>query len=165
MLSIKNATVADIELIRTLAMQVWPQTYTPILGPDQVAYMLQQFYTPEALAQQMAQGHRFLIGHYEGEPVAFASFSEVAPHIFKLHKIYLLPGLQGRGIGKAMLAYIVTGIKALGATTLRLNVNIHNHAAKAFYERTGFTHLLDEDIDIGHGYFMNDHVLSLAPGL
>ena len=60
-----------------------------------------------------------------------------------------------------MLNYIIQEIKGKGATALRLNVNRYNRTAKAFYERTGFKHLLDEDIDIANGYFMNDHVMQL----
>ena len=160
MLSIKHATTNHIPLIRELTMQVWPQTYTPILGEEQVAYMLEQFYAPASLEKQM-DTHIFIICYNDGMPTGFASWSEVEPHIFKLHKIYILPGLQGKGIGKFMLNYIIQEIKGKGATALRLNVNRYNRTAKAFYERTGFKHLLDEDIDIANGYFMNDHVMQL----
>ena len=143
-------------------MQVWPQTYTPILGDEQVAYMLRLFYAPEALQKQMEQGHQFIICYDGGQPVAFASWSEASPDIFKLHKIYIITGQQGKGIGRYIIDHIVSKLKQTGAKELRLNVNIHNRTAKAFYEKTGFRHLADEDIDIGSGYFMNDHVLSLA---
>lgn len=162
MLSIKNATPADISLIRELAMQVWPQTYTPILGNEQVAYMLEKFYTPESLRKQMEEmGHRFIICYSEGQPVAFASWCEEEVSVYKLHKIYIIRGRQGKGTGKAILDHIVLEIKAEGATELRLNVNKYNFPAKAFYEKTGFKILYDEDIDIGNGYFMNDHVMGL----
>jgi len=165
MLSIRNAAVTDIPLIRDLAMQVWPQTYIPILGDEQVAYMLGLFYTPDALQKQMEQGHRFIICNCSGQPAAFASWSEIEPFFFKLHKIYITPGQQGKGIGRFVIDHIVNELQQAGAKELRLNVNIYNNAAKAFYEKTGFQHIGDEDIDIGGGYFMNDHVLSLTPAL
>ena len=161
-LSIKKAAIADIPLIRELAMQVWPQTYTPILGEAQVAYMLGLFYAPDALQSQVDQGHQFIICSDGGQPVAFASWSEASPGVFKLHKIYAITGQQGKGIGRFIIGNIINELKHAGAKELRLNVNIHNHSAKAFYEKTGFRHLADEDIDIGGGYFMNDHVLSLT---
>ena len=161
MLSIRKADTADIQLIRELAMQVWPQTYTPILGDNQVAYMLGLFYTPAALQLQMEQNHRFIVCNSNEQPVAFASWSEIKPGIFKLHKIYIIPGQQGKGIGRFIIDHITRELKQAGAKELRLNVNIYNHAAKSFYEKTGFKHIADEDIDIGGGYFMNDHVLGL----
>ncbi len=167
MVSITKATIADIPVIRGLAMQVWPQTYTPIVGEEQVAYMLQLFYSPAALEQQMEQGHQFIICCSEGSHIAFAAWSETERGIAKLHKLYILPGQQGKGIGRSMLNYITEELKAQGITALRLNVNRYNHSAIAFYEKVGFTHYMDEDIDIGNGYFMNDHVLSksLIPAL
>jgi GNAT superfamily N-acetyltransferase len=162
MLKIEKADIAAIPLIRSLTMGVWPQTYIPIIGEQQVAYMLGRFYTPEALEMQMAQyGHQFIICYNGGEPVAFASYGEIEAGIYKLHKIYILPGQQGKGIGGHMLAHITNELRAKQVKELRLNVNIHNHAAMAFYEKVGFRHVKDEDIDIGSGYFMNDHVLGL----
>jgi GNAT superfamily N-acetyltransferase len=161
-LNIFRADTSHIPLIRDLTMQVWPQTYTPIIGADQVAYMLDRFYNPDALSAQMnEQGHQFIIGEVDGKPAAFASYSEVEPGVFKLHKLYTTLAAQGKGLGRALVDYIVADIRVKNANMLRLNVNIHNHAAKKFYARYGFRHLLDEDIDIGSSFFMNDHVLCL----
>ncbi len=133
------------------------------MGERQVAYMLERFYSPDALEEQIkTSGHHFIIGYSDDSPVAFASYSETEPGIFKLHKLYILPGQQGKGIGRYLAGYIAADIKSMGATTLRLNVNRFNHSAKSFYEKTGFKRYKEEDIDIGNGYFMNDHVLELA---
>jgi ribosomal protein S18 acetylase RimI-like enzyme len=162
-LEIKNAGCADIPVIRELTMQVWPQTYTPIIGETQVAYMLGLFYTTGELQKQMEiSGHQFIICFDEGVPVAFASWGLVETNIYKLHKLYILPGQQGKGVGRSMVNHIVSEIRENGGSLLRLNVNIHNHAAIRFYEKTGFKRLYDENIDIGNGYFMNDHVLGLS---
>lgn len=162
MLSIKNARPADIPLIRDLAMQIWPQTYTPIIGEQQVAYMLELFYSPKELRRQMKEpGHQFIICYNDGQPVAFAAYSQIVPQMFKLHKLYILPGEQGKGIGKFMLGHIISDIKSKNAVAFIVNVNRHNHTAIGFYLKAGFRKLVDEDIRIGNGYFMNDHVLSM----
>jgi GNAT superfamily N-acetyltransferase len=162
-LTIKAATVADIPLIRTITMQVWPPTYLPIVGQEQLQYMLDLFYAPEALAKQIEeQGHTFILCYYNNEAVAFAAYSETESAICKLHKLYILPGVQGKGIGRFIIAYILRTLKAQGISILRLNVNIYNAHAIAFYTRVGFIHLKDEDIPIGNGYFMNDHVYEIA---
>jgi len=162
MLSIKKAGIADIQLIRDLTMQVWPHTYTPIVGPEQVAYMIGLFYSPAALKKQMEElHHRFIICYDDQEPVGFASYGAVEPTIFKLHKLYVLPQLQGKGIGMFMINYIACELENEGIRALRLNVNRYNASSIAFYEKTGFKHFIEEDIDIGNGYFMNDHVFEL----
>jgi diamine N-acetyltransferase len=162
-LNIIEAGTDHIPLIQAMTQEVWPPTYIPIIGQEQVAYMLGLFYSEQALTTQIRDnGHRFIIGYNEDAPVAFASFSETEDGIYKLHKLYILPSVQGRGVGRAMLAYIVAAIsKECTAAQLRLNVNIYNANAISFYKKSGFLHLRDEDIDIGSGYFMNDHVLYL----
>ena len=46
------------------------------------------------------------------------------------------------------------------ATDLELNVNRHNKAIN-FYKKLGFIITMEEDIDIGNGYYMNDYVMNL----
>jgi len=162
MLVIKDATVADIAIIREITKQTWPQTYVPIIGAEQVAYMLALFYNNEALEEQIEElHHHFILCFRDEQPVGFASFSEIEQQVFKLHKLYVLPSEQGKGTGRALTGHITTAVLKEGGRELRLNVNRYNHSAKSFYEKAGFRHLLDEDISIGNGYFMNDHVLVL----
>lgn len=164
MLVIRKAESDDIALIRSLCMDVWPQTYAPILAVEQINYMLDQMYSPEALQKQLDEGQHFLIVYNAAMPVGFASYSETEPGIFKLNKIYILPAHQGRGIGKMVIDYVMAEIRSKGARALQLNVNRHN-GAKEFYQKLGFQSIRSEDIDIGNGYFMNDYVMEkqLAP--
>ncbi len=162
MLRITNATANDIPVIRALTFSIWPDTYYPIIGEQQVAYMLKLFYTPAALAGQMQNGQQYILC-YDGDiAVGFGSYSLAEPGVYKLNKLYVLTNQQGKGTGKFMLAHICNTIKAAGATHLRLNVNIYNTGAIAFYEKIGFYRFKEEDIDIGGGYFMNDYVLEIA---
>jgi GNAT superfamily N-acetyltransferase len=56
------------------------------------------------------------------------SWGHAGAGVFKLHKLYVLPGRQGRGLGRAILLFIFDVIRPEGATTLRLNVNRANKA-------------------------------------
>lgn len=161
-MNIVAATATHIPEIRKITFEVWPPTYTPIIGEHQLQYMLDRFYTPEALTQQMDSGHRFYIGYEGDEAVAFASISEIEDAVYKLHKLYALTSMQGKGLGYAMLQHVKNMILAERATAeLRLNVNRHNARAIAFYNKVGFEEMAVEDIDIGYGYFMNDYILRL----
>jgi GNAT superfamily N-acetyltransferase len=103
---------------------------------------------------------RFFLCYDGDEAVGFAAFGEKNDHDWHLHKIYILPGRQGKGIGRFIIEKITETIQPLGARALQLNVNRYNKA-KDFYERIGFTVLRAEDIDIGSGYFMNDYIMEL----
>jgi GNAT superfamily N-acetyltransferase len=162
-LLIRPADLDDINAIGFLAQQIWPDTYGDILPPGQLKYMLKQIYSPKSLRRQMVdERHQFLIVEQAEEPIGFASWSVMSDAgIFKLHKLYVVPGRQGKGLGKTLLQFIFETIRPEGATKLRLNVNRFNKA-RQFYERMGFTVVGEEDIDIGHGYFMNDFIMEIA---
>jgi GNAT superfamily N-acetyltransferase len=159
MLSIHPATIEDIPVIQHLTNIIWPATYSSILSGEQLAYMLDIMYSRDALINQMEnQHHRFLLCYDGTEPVGFASFGHIGDNVFKLHKIYVLPNQQGKGVGKFIIEHIKDAILPQGAVALDLNVNRQN-SARGFYERIGFTILRNEDIDIGRGYWMNDYVM------
>lgn len=158
-LTLRRATPADIPLIQKLTSIIWPATYSSILSPGQIDYMIEMMYSDSSLRRQMEElRHQFILC-YDGEkPVAFASYSHMGEGIFKLHKIYVLPECQGRGIGRYMVDAILREVASQGGVALDLNVNRSN-PARFFYERLGFVILREEDIDIGGGYWMNDYVM------
>ncbi|HXB09870.1 MAG TPA: GNAT family N-acetyltransferase [Puia sp.] len=159
-LSLRPGDLDDINTIGFLAQQIWPETYGDILSGEQLQYMLNLFYSPGSLRRQMLdEKHQFLLVEQGEEPIGFAAWSATEEAgIFKLHKLYVLPGRQGKGLGRSMLGFIYQSIQPQGATALRLNVNRFNKA-REFYERMGFAVIKEEDVPIGNGYFMNDYVM------
>jgi ribosomal protein S18 acetylase RimI-like enzyme len=144
--------------LRELVFKVWPQTYRGMITDEQIEYMLDLMYSESSLLKQMRDGARFIFIDNDGEPVGYASFQQVGPGLFKLHKIYVLPGQQGKGTGKYMIEYIIEEVKKQGATSLQLQVNRRNRA-KNFYEKLGFSVIQSCDFDIGNGYVMDDYVM------
>ncbi len=161
-LSIRPGELEDINTIGFLAQQIWPEAYGAILPAEQLRYMLNLFYSPASLRKQMVeQQHQFLIVEDEEEAIGFASWSATTePGVYKLHKLYVLPGQQGKGLGRALLLYIFEAIQPEGAVILRLNVNRYNKA-RQFYEKMGFAVVKEEDVAIGDNYFMNDYVMEI----
>jgi diamine N-acetyltransferase len=161
MVTIKPASIGDLEAIRQLAYEIWPSAYGEILSGQQLKYMLEKFYSLSSLEHQLTVlKHQFIIAVEIESPMGFASFS---PHeddstVYHLNKIYVLPNQQGKNIGKQILDYVITQIKTSGAASLQLNVNRNNKAIN-FYEKQGFAIISIEDIDIGEGYYMNDFVM------
>ena len=159
MFEIKNASIKDIPLIRELTFRVWPQTYASILTQEQIDYMLDMMYSGTSLEKQMTEeGCRFIIVFENGNPVGFASYSEVESKRWKLHKIYVLQNQQGKGTGRFVIDHIIDDIKKKNASALFLQVNIHNKA-RSFYEKLGFAEIDLINLDIGNGFFMNDYIM------
>jgi diamine N-acetyltransferase len=161
-ISIRMGGPNDIPVIEKLAWEIWPETYARILSPEQLKYMMNLFYSQSALrAQIVEKKHSFLLVEEDEKPVGFASYSFAdEPGVFKLHKIYVLPGQQGKGLGKMIIDRVIQNIRLDSAVALQLNVNRHNKA-RNFYEKFGFKVIKEEDIDIGNNYFMNDYVMEM----
>ncbi len=159
-LIIRQAEIDDLATIGFLAQQIWPGTYGSILPAEQLQYMMDLIYSPDSLQQQMVRHkHVFLLAELDEEPVGFASYSPLKETgVYKLHKLYVHPKTQGKGIGKTLVDFIIDQLPIPEATTLRRNVNRHNKA-RQFYEKLGFLVTKEEDIDIGHDYYMNDYVM------
>ena len=160
MFEIRHATVSDIPALRDLVFKVWPQTYATILPQDKIDYMLELMYSEASLKKQMESGADFIFIDNDSEPVGYASYQEMDPGIFKLHKLYVLPSQQGKGTGRYMVDYIIDKIKKQGATLLELQVNRGNRA-RFFYEKIGFTIREEIDLDIGQGFIMDDYIMEI----
>lgn len=155
---IRKAYPGDIRLIHSLAHKIWPATYSSILSIEQSNYMMEKMYSEKALNRDMEEGKEYVLIYDGVEAVGFASYGWVAPGITRLHRIYFLPQVQGKGFGKQTIERISAAVLKAGGNSLQLNVNRFN-PAKGFYEKIGFTIVREEDIDIGAGFYMNDYVM------
>ncbi len=156
---IRRATTADIQMIRKLALFIWPRVYKQMISPAQMEYMLEWMYSPASLENQMNTGHHFLLLTSENaEPNGYASFRHSSQTTWKLEKLYVLPALHRRGFGQRLLERVIEEVRSQGGTALELQVN-RNNPAVGFYLKAGFEVLRDEDFDIGDGFYMNDHIM------
>lgn len=159
-MQIIKATPTHLGTIQNIAARTWPTAYGAILAPEQIAYMLDLFYSEEALLRQMATGHQFLLlMDDDEEALGFADFEfNYEEATAKLQKLYVLPQTQGTGAGRLLLDAVVSAAQNAGQQRIILNVNRHNKAT-SFYKKQGFTVIREEDIDIGEDYFMNDYIM------
>lgn len=160
MYTIRKATIADVETIRTIADKTWRLAYGEILSAEQLEFMLAEIYSPEKILSQIEDGSQAYLLLVEGDkPVAFAGYSPRTEdaEIYKLHKLYCLPETQGKGYGKILINEVAAKTLEAGKHTLDLNVNRYNKA-KNFYEKMGFKVAYEEDVPIGD-YWMNDYVM------
>lgn len=157
--SIRTASKIDIPIIQEIAYTTWPSTYGHILSKEQLNYMLDMMYSSSSLENQMNQNITFFLAELNGEIVGFASTGrEPMEGMFKLHKLYILPNIQTKGIGSALLEAVILFAKKNSGEQLVLQVN-RNNSAVDFYKKKDFIILYEADFDIGNGYQMNDYVM------
>jgi GNAT superfamily N-acetyltransferase len=162
---IRDATLADIPNIQSIARRTWPSAYGEILSWSQIEYMLDKMYSTDALSEQMGPTrHWFGIAELEGVPVGFVSFQHdyVEGGVTKIHKLYVLPEAQGKQVGYDLVLFVQLGTASVvpRQEAITLNVNKFNRA-RVFYERVGFKIVGEEDIDIGSGFLMEDFIMRL----
>ncbi|MGQ7944440.1 GNAT family N-acetyltransferase [Flavobacterium sp. WC2509] len=161
MIAISEAVRNDIKTIQNIAHKTWPLTYGEILSEAQLQYMLDLFYSEEALTDQFDKNEQlFYLISEEESILGFIGIEHnyQNQNITKIHKIYLLPETQGKGIGKIVIEAISKLALENNATSLLLNVNRFNKALN-FYQKIGFKIIDEVNIEIGNGYLMEDYVM------
>ena len=161
--TIRQLQADEAAAITALAHQIWPEAFKEILTPAQIAYMLDWMYTPTTLAEQMNNGHLFYVLENESGHIGFMGIQPAYPHedLLKIHKLYVLPSEQGKGYGKLLIEHAILEALTHNIASITLNVNRFNKAVH-FYKSLGFYIAKEEDIDIGHGYLMEDYVMELG---
>jgi GNAT superfamily N-acetyltransferase len=154
------ATEENIQEIITIANLTWHETYKEIISQEQIAYMLNLFYSESTMTQQMGNPkHHFWIIKDNEKILGYTHCIEEVndAHSLKISKLYVLPNQQGKGIGKLLLMFVENACFGLGKNRLILNVN-RNNPAKKFYLKMGFE--IVEEIDIPLDiYWLNDYVM------
>ena len=75
----------------------------------------------------------------EGRVVFKAEVACASPLAAQVQGVYVVPDRRGEGLGTSGMAAVVAFVQANVAPTVSLYVNEWNHAARAVYERVGFT--------------------------
>jgi len=126
--------------------------------------MLSWMYAEERIVSEIEAGLRWEVAWLGEAAVGFYAVEVTAGGEAKLHKLYLLPELQGRGHGQVMIARANEVVRELGATELWLQVNKQNTRALRAYERAGFRRVKEAVAEIGGGFVMDDFILSRPVG-
>lgn len=159
--SIVKAGLDQIENIRAIAYKTWPETYSSILSPEQLSYMLDQFYNEAYLSERMQQGNLFYLVQQEHQFLGFMELEiDEKPGYTKLHKLYVLPEAQGLNLGRLLIDEAMSIARQAEQQGIFLNVNRYNKA-RSFYEKLGFELIETVDIHIGNGFYMNDFIMQL----
>ena len=161
MLTTQRVTTSrDIDAVAVLAHEVWNQHFLPIIGHEQVDYMLDNFQSVPAITRQIREGgYEYYLIVDEDERAGY--FALVADDedgsSLRLSKLYLKHSCWGRGLGRTVLAWIDEERVARGVRELWLTVNKDNADSIAFYQRVGFASAGPIVTDIGGGFVMDDY--------
>lgn len=150
----------DISTVQQLAREIWEEHYLPIIGQQQIDYMLDLFYATEKIQKELEEGVYWEILYLENEAIGYL-VCEVEEENIQLSKLYLKSKVRGKGLGKFLIDRSIEIAKENNKNSIRLNVNKNNTQSIAFYERVGFLKVEAGVFDIGSGYFMDDFIYEM----
>jgi len=153
-LPVKSAE--EIARIAALAAIIWREHYTPIIGAEQVAYMLDNFQSKAAIADQIANGADYFLLRHDGADAGYCALVPESGAVM-LSKLYLARAFRKHGIATETLHFIESYCRSRDAARLWLTVNKRNQLAIAWYEKMGFANTGSVTKDVGHGFVMDDY--------
>lgn len=158
-LTIRNASPSELNIITDLAEKIWWPTYSDYLSEEQISFMLTDQYAPQALLMEMNRGIHYSIAELHLKPVGFLAFGlqEMDSTVCRIAKIYILPEVQGLGLGSQLINHVNAFAKEQEACFMELNVN-RNNPALSFYLKNGFSILREINIPYYH-FVLNDYVM------
>jgi GNAT superfamily N-acetyltransferase len=103
-------------------------------------YTPEQRFGPNLKAEHLEDGRgTFLVARDGDRAVGCGAIRLLDPATAEAKRMYVEPGLRGRGVGRAILAGLEAAAEQLGVKRLVLETGVHQTAAIALYRRAGFT--------------------------
>ena len=107
MIKIRKATFQDIATLKELALNLVPNSFKGVLNTSQIDFMLDKYYSQQALQDALNQGKEYFIATLDGEDVGVVSVIEHGPDLFLMQKIYVQSNAQGKGVGTKLFEHLV----------------------------------------------------------
>ncbi len=152
----------DVDEVWRLANLIWHDTYPGIISVAQIDYMLKERYAPAVLRDDLERGVHMALIRQDCVNIGFLAWEAMPEGVAFLHKLYVLPERHGFGVGAQALRLVAEQARAIGMNRIRLRVNRKNLKAIRAYLREGFSFEQDVCTEIGNGYVMDDHVMSMT---
>ena len=131
-MSVRIATAQDLPVVE----EMWHEFQREIPDPDYIEVDVQK---ELGEIRDVVERGIALVAERDGEPVGYALAELQHPRAGFLHDLYVRPGARGERVAAQLVREVVARLRALGAEVVRLDVMASNTAARAIYERWGFS--------------------------
>lgn len=140
MFFVRTASERDLEKVRALLVETWHATYDTFYGVEKVNELTGRWHSLPALKARLERKNAEFLVADDGRSIGgmgYASMSDTLKKTVMLHQLYVLPKLQGQGIGRDIFAELETCFP--DAERMRVEVEPQNLHALAFYRAHGFS--------------------------
>ena len=158
-------TEDDQRKLAQMAHDIWFEYWPPIIGENQVAYMVDRFQSFAVIQRDMAEhGYEYwFIQAEEADGTRTVGYTggcaDETTNRFFISKIYLAAEERGKGFARETVRFYEQLAQERGLSSLYLTVNKRNDLGVRAYRGTGFTVIDAVETDIGAGFVMDDYIM------
>lgn len=165
MFFVRTAGERDLAAISALLAETWHATYDSLYGAERVAEITGAWHTVDALRPRVGRLDSEFVVADDGEAIvgmAFAAAGTDDSKLVTLHQIYVLPAHQRRGVGSDLLSEIARSFPE--ATRMRVEVELANASAVAFYQAHGFAATCESETKTADSQTFKAQIMEKALG-
>jgi GNAT superfamily N-acetyltransferase len=79
-----------------------------------------------------------LLALADGRPVGCVAMRDLGGGACEMKRMYVADEARGKGVGRALVAQLLSDARSAGYGVMRLDTSMHQHEAMALYEQAGF---------------------------
>ena len=155
----KAETDTQVRQIADLAKVIWNEHFTPIIGKDQVDYMVEKFQSYPALKEQISEGYEYYQIFSGGEFCGYTGIHPGEDNRLFLSKLYLKKESRGHHLATGAFSFLKEICRERGYSAIWLTCNKHNDNSLGVYRHFGFEIVDTQEADIGGGFIMDDYIM------
>ena len=157
-MEIIKCTAADAEKIRDLSIKTYRQTFDEINTKENMNAYLEEAYTlPKLINELNCKGTDFFAAVIDEKYTGYVKINEVPfqsdinndESSLELERLYVLCDYHGKGVGRALMEYVIDIAKKRGKSYIWLGVWEPNERAKSFYKKYGYYRIGSHDFVMG----------------
>lgn len=153
-------TDTDIQNIAILANEIWHQHFIPIIGLEQVEYMVDKFQSYPAITNQVQNdGYEYFQILVDDKLAGYTGVHAENGALF-LSKLYIHESFRGQHLATKALNFLIELCKERKLEKIWLTCNKYNSNTLAIYDHLGFEVTDEQVADIGNGFVMDDYILT-----
>lgn len=157
---IKITTKEQLDDFYPVLVKIWNEVFTPIIGSNQVEYMLENYQSKDLIMQEISAGVNYYALLINGVYVGYIAYKVREDYLY-LSKIYIISEYRNQGFMREIFDFFDELGEKYGLKQ-RLWVNQGNTQAIRVYQHLGFQLLKEKITNIGEGYQMVDYVFEKA---
>ncbi|MGV0834670.1 N-acetyltransferase family protein [Mycolicibacterium thermoresistibile] len=168
--TVQTASGADAAALAEVAGRTFPLACPPSVSPQNIAAFVAEQLSEDRFGDYLHDPDRVVLIARQPGIIGYAMLIRGAPDdpqvrhavparpSVEVSKFYVLPEHHGRGSAAALMTAVREHAENLGAACLWLGVNQHNHRARRFYTKHGFTVAGTRTFRLG-GQIEHDYVM------